>query len=149
MPLTVNRLDASQFTEEERGRLQPLIELAERNEHFSLKGSDGTEVPLPEPIQQLLLSVLTNMRDDRALVVSPEDEALTSQDAADFLGVSRQYLVTLLDEGKIPHHKVGTHRRVYFKDLRAYAKIRDEERRSGLNRLFMEVNAAGKYDGRK
>jgi excisionase family DNA binding protein len=147
MTMTTNRLDASLLTEEERALLQPLLDLAERNKHPSLKGADGTEIRLPEPIYQLLVRVLMDMRHGRAIVLMPEEETFTSQAAANFLGMSRQYLVSLLDRGLIPHHRVGTHRRVYFKDLRDYAKKRDKERRSGLNRLFKEVKAAGKYQG--
>jgi len=142
-----NRLDVSLFTEKERALLQPLLDLAERNKHPSLKGADGTEIPLPEPIYQMIVKVLLAMRHGQAIVLMPEDETFTTQAAANFLGVSRQYLVTLLDAGAIPHHRVGTHRRVTFKDLRDYAKKRDAERRAGLGALFKEVKDAGLYDG--
>jgi len=62
------------------------------------------------------------------------------------LGMSRQYFVTLLESGDIPFHKVGSHRRVYFKDLRTYAKKRDANRRDGLNRLFKRMDLEGHYD---
>ncbi|MBI4025158.1 MAG: helix-turn-helix domain-containing protein [Verrucomicrobia bacterium] len=76
----------------------------------------------------------------------PEDETFTTQAAANFLGMSRQFFVTLLESGQIPFHRVGTHRRVSFKDLRDYAQKRNAERRAGLNRLFNEVKKAGLYD---
>jgi excisionase family DNA binding protein len=56
-----------------------------------------------------------------------------------------QHLVDLLDKGEIPHHKVGTDRRVTFKDLLAYEKKRDTTRRAALDRLTDQVIEADKY----
>lgn len=60
----------------------------------------------------------------------PVEDTFTTQAAANFLGMSRQYFVTLLEAGQIPFHRVGTHRRVYFKDLRQYSQKRDAEQRT-------------------
>ena len=62
------------------------------------------------------------------------------------LGMSRQYFVNLLEKGQIPFHRVGSHRRVYFKDLRAYSQKRDTERRTGLNGLFKKLRDEKQYD---
>jgi len=76
----------------------------------------------------------------------PDDETFTTQATANFLGMSRQHFVGLLESGQITHHRVGSHRRVYFKDLRAYQRKRDAERRAGMNQLFKKVEEAGVYD---
>ena len=60
--------------------------------------------------------------------------------------MSRQHLVNLLEHKEIPHHKVGTHRRVTFKDLLAFERRRDKTRREALDKLASEVDAAGLYD---
>lgn len=146
MTMSENRLDASLLTEQERALLQPLLDLAQRNQHPCLKGADGTEIQLPEPIFQVLVKVIQDMRRGKAVVLMPEDETFTTQAGANFLGMSRQHFVTLIESGKIPFHRVGSHRRVYFKDLRDYATKRDKERRAGLKGLFDEVNKAGLYD---
>jgi excisionase family DNA binding protein len=86
------------------------------------------------------------MSERKAVVMLPEDEAFTTQAAANYLGVSRQHLVNLLEQKEIPHHKVGTHRRVSFKDLLLYEKKRDKTRREVLDKLTAEVEAAGLYD---
>jgi excisionase family DNA binding protein len=52
--------------------------------------------------------------------LQPRAEVLTSQEAADFLGISRPHLTKLLDQGEIPSFKVGTHRRVRRADLAAF-----------------------------
>lgn len=146
MKLTDNRIDSSLLTDQERASLQELLNFAQREEHPCLKGADGTEIPLPKAIFDLLVKVVEDMRNGRAIVLLPEDETFTTQAAANFLGMSRQFFVTLLESGQMPFHRVGSHRRVTFKDLREYAQKRDTERRQALNRLFKEVQDAGLYD---
>ena len=144
--MSENRVDASLLTEEEREVLQPLLDLAQRNQHPCLKGADGTEIRLPVPIFQVLVKVIEDMRNGRAIVLLPEDETFTTQAAANFLGMSRQHFVTLLESGQIPFHRVGSHRRVTLKDLRDYGKKRDTERRARVGKLFKKVKDAGLYE---
>lgn len=93
------------------------------------------EVVLPAEAVHLLVRVLTHMANGNAVTVLPVQAELTTQHAADLLGVSRPYLVRLLDEGKIPFHKVGTHRRVRAADLMAY----QEQRRGKSKRLLDDL----------
>jgi len=60
--------------------------------------------------------------------------------------MSRPHLIKLLEHGEIPFHFVGTHRRVYVKDLKTYEKRRSLERRDALDRLNEKIIAAGLYD---
>ncbi|MEY5011705.1 MAG: hypothetical protein RLZZ253_2844 [Verrucomicrobiota bacterium] len=143
---TSNRLDASLLSEEERSSLPRLLEMVRHQEHPCLKTKDGTEIPLPEHIFQMLVRMLEDMRQGRAIVLMPEDETFTTQAAANYLGMSRQYFVTLLESGQIPFHRVGSHRRVTFKDLLTYEKARDEGRRKTLNGLFSKLQQEGLYD---
>ena len=62
------------------------------------------------------------------------------------VGISRQYFVQLLEEGRIPFHKVGTHRRVHLRDLLEYRKQRDAGRRKMLDEIAQEAVADGVYD---
>jgi excisionase family DNA binding protein len=82
----------------------------------------------------------------RAIVLIPENQQLTTQRAADLLGVSRPHLIKLLDAGELPYHKAGSHRRIYLKDLIAYQKLRDAERKAALNRIAREAFESGLYD---
>jgi excisionase family DNA binding protein len=63
------------------------------------------------------------------------------------LGVSRLFLVSLLNKGEIPFHKTGTHRRLYLKDLLAYGNRReDRERRRIFEDLARRELQGGTYD---
>ena len=104
------------------------------------------EIALPQPIFNVLVKLIQDMRHGKAVVLMPEDETITTQAAANFLGMSRQHFVTLLESGQIPFHRVGSHRRVSLKDLMAYAQVRDGDRRAGLDRLFKKLKSEGHYD---
>jgi excisionase family DNA binding protein len=81
-----------------------------------------------------------------AISVLPADRMLTTQVAADFLNVSRTYLVRLLDEGKIPFERVGRHRRVTLADLMRFDAVRRGERRQHLRNLIELSAQYGLYD---
>ena len=85
------------------------------------------------------------MSERKAIVMLPEDESFTTQAAANYLGMSRQFFVNLLEKGEISHHRVGTHRRVTFRDLLEYERNRDRTRREVMDQLTDEVIQAGKY----
>ena len=93
---------------------------------------------LPATAIRLLLDLLTEMAAGNAITLIPVHAQLTTQQAADVLNVSRPFLVSLLEQGKIPHIKVGTHRRILFEDLMRYKKSIDRERQKALDELVRE-----------
>ena len=143
MKLAQSRLDPSLVSP---GELDRLAEMVFQDERPALIGREGVRIDLPDPIFHLLVRTVRAMQEGKSIVLLPEDETFTTQAAASFLGMSRQFLVNLLDQGAIPHHHVGTHRKVYFKDLLAYQKQRDQQRRKDLDQLFEKAEAAGVYD---
>lgn len=101
------------------------------------------KLALPASAIRLLLDLLTEMAAGNAVTLIPVHAQLTTQQAADVLNVSRPFLVSLLEEGKIPHIKVGTHRRILFEDLMRYKKEVDRERRKVLDELVKQSEALG------
>ncbi|MGN7613135.1 helix-turn-helix domain-containing protein [Magnetococcales bacterium HHB-1] len=97
------------------------------------------EVTLPMSAIRLLTQILDQMAKGNAVSLVPIHAELTTQEAANFLSVSRPYLVKILEEGKIPFHKVGVRRRVLFKDLMAYRERRQEQKKTALNELAAQA----------
>jgi excisionase family DNA binding protein len=94
----------------------------------------------------ILARVAEVMARGDAITVVPVGKELTTQQAADLLNVSRQYLVRLLDEGRIPYTKTGKHRRLRVEDVLHYKEERDKERRAALDELTQLSEESGGYD---
>lgn len=111
-----------------------------------LVGPDGKAIPLPESVFYVLERVVEVLARGDSITVVPVGRELTTQQAADLLNVSRQYLVRLLDESRIPYRKTGKHRRLRIEDVLAFKKTRDRDRRAGLRELSQLSQEFGGYD---
>lgn len=144
--LNQRRLSPDQFSGADRGRLDMLATVMNRKESPKLIGSSGEHLEIPEAIYKVLRQIVNGMREGRTMMLIPENEVMTTQAAANYLGVSRPHLVRLLDEDQIPHHMVGTHRRVHYGDVAEYGTKRDQERRKGLDEITQMMSEKGYYD---
>ncbi len=88
---------------------------------------DGQALDLPASIRKILRQAIPLLAQGDAVTVTSLHKEMTTQEAADFLNVSRPSLIKLLEDGAIPYIKVGTHRRVRLNDLLSYEKHRHEE----------------------
>ncbi len=132
--------------EAERSGIAAVDLLLERRDCARLVGSSGEEIELPDSAYRALRDAVHQLRQGHAVAIVPVHTELTTQEAADMLNVSRQYFVRLLDGGRLPYHRVGTHRRVRFGDLMEYKRHRDQERREGLRRLTRLSEDLGLYE---
>ena len=111
----------------------------------ALLSAGGERLDLPDAVFRLLKEIVRNMQLGRAVVLVPENQQLTTQRAADLLGVSRPHLIKLLEAGELPYHKAGSHRRILLKDLLGYQKRRDDDRKAALDRIAKEAFESGLY----
>lgn len=101
---------------------------------------------LPAPAVQMLTDMLVHLGAGRPVAVIPDHAELTTQQAADFLNVSRPSIIKLIETKSLPHRLVGTHRRVLFSDLRDYKERTLELRRRALDQLVTEAQEMGLYE---
>ncbi|HTP51675.1 MAG TPA: helix-turn-helix domain-containing protein [Anaeromyxobacteraceae bacterium] len=118
---------------------QPIL-AKKKAQHITVttQGS-GHQVVVPRAAFELLVRLLTEMAAGHAVTILPMHAELTTQQAAELLNVSRPHVIKLLDEGRIPHRMVGSHRRIRFEDLRRFKEIEDTERRAAVDELTAEA----------
>ncbi len=141
------QLDPVTIPTAQQEQVEELHRLMEREGRAYLVGKGGEPaLPLPDVVYSLLLRILQNMQEGKAVSIVPFLQDLTTQEAANLLGVSRPFFVKLLEAGQVPFHRTGTHRRVYLKDLLDYKQRRDSDRLDAINRMAQIEEEAGVYD---
>ena len=108
-----------------------------------LKLEDGEELPLPKAATVLLAHLLGELSQGNSVTIVPSHAELSTQQAADFLNISRPHLVQLLGQGRLPFHKVGTHRRVKLQDLETFKNEFEQVRRVSMEELAAEAQELG------
>ena len=133
--------------------MEAMLDLSRFLENVSvpaaLLGPDGQTVPLPMEAYKVLVKVVASMRAGKAITIAPLDQRLTTQEAANFLGISRPTLVKLLEQGEISYERpaAGRHRRVRLNDVLDYQRRKRAGRRATLDELTEQAAEAGLYDG--
>jgi excisionase family DNA binding protein len=104
---------------------------------------NSSEVNLPPQAVEALTEILEHLAHGREVTVSAQPVEYSTQQAAEYLRVSRPFLVGLLEKGEIPFRKVGTHRRVLFADLQSYKEKIDARRLKTLEELAAQAQELG------
>lgn len=99
----------------------------------------GNIISIPLKAFLLLKSILNNMAQGKSIAIVPSDSVVTTQQAAEMLNVSRPHIIKLLESGKIPFKKVGSHRRINLKDLLDYESNIKKIRNKNLDFLAKQA----------
>lgn len=102
-----------------------------------------TDISLPPQAVEALTEILEHLAHGRKVTVSAQPVEFSTQRAAEYLRVSRPFLVGLLEKGEIPFRKVGSHRRVLFADLQNYKERIDQQRLKTLEDLAAQAQELG------
>lgn len=115
---------------------------AEPVRRFLLVGSgEGEQVELPGTVYRALMQVVEALAAGKAVTVSPTEPQLTTQQAADLLGVSRPTVVRMIESGEVAAERTGNRRRLLLGDVLAY-----RERRRARQYAMLEATAVDPDD---
>ena len=121
---------------------QALSRFAQARAPLKRRGIDSEQtapIELPAGAVALLMDILEAMAAGRGVTIIPESTELSTVQAAEALNVSRPFLIKLLEDGSIPHRKVGKHRRVRMEDVMSYKAAIDTEREAVLDQLAADA----------
>jgi excisionase family DNA binding protein len=149
----IRRMTPVSAPPDQRAEVAAIFRLLDRAAHVrrqrgacKLVGPSGEAISIPESVFYILERVAEVMARGDSITIVPVGQEMTTQQAADLLNVSRQYLVRLLNEGRIPYTKTGKHRRVRIEDVLAFKERRDRDRKAGLDELTRMSEESGGYD---
>lgn len=92
-------------------------------------------ISIPPGAVRLFMEVLTQLGQGRGVTILPKKAELTTQEVADYLNVSRPYVVKLIESGKLAARSVGTRRRIAFVDLVKFDEDDRMRRRAALDEI--------------
>ncbi len=107
---------------------------------LTTESGEHPSIDLPPASLKIIGQVLGMMSAGRPIVLMPAKQEMSTVEAANFLNVSRPFVIKEIKAGRLEHRMVGTHRRIAFSDLVEYAQGMQSRRLEALDR--MAVNAA-------
>lgn len=100
-------------------------------------------VEVPPAALKLIGQLLGAMSEGRPISLVASSQEFSTVEAAHFLNVSRPFVIKEIDAGRLPYRMVGTHRRVAFEDLIAYARRMRERQEVALERMVENARELG------
>lgn len=112
---------------------------------ITLTTNDGGHptIELPPGALKLIGELLGAMSEGRPITLMPSKQEFSTVEAANFLNVSRPFVIKEIEQGRLPHRKVGTHRRVAFDDLVTYAREMRKRQEGALERMAENARELG------
>lgn len=108
--------------------------------YFLAGAKSGDHVELPVEVYKVVHQVVEAMRAGLAVTVAPQALKLTTQQAADLLGISRPTLIKMLDANRIPFDRIGSHRRILLRDVLAFRNQRREDQYAALEATAVDID---------
>ncbi|AGR72634.1 excisionase family DNA-binding protein [Burkholderia pseudomallei] len=140
-PLTEHELEMARIAQRcimealDHSRAAAITLTTDKGEHPS--------VEVPPAALKLIGQLLGAMSEGRSITVMPANREFTTVEAAHFLNVSRPFVIKEIEEGRLPHRMVGTHRRIAFNDLVKYANTMREKQAAALERMADNARELG------
>ena len=125
--------------------LAALLSALQTTTPLAIETADGRSFPLTPELRDVLIHASHALSEGLAVTLEPQSVVLSTQEAADLLGVSRPTLVKLPEAGEIPYTQPGRHRRVQLPDLLAYQQQIRHHRRVTLDTMSAEAAADDAY----
>lgn len=128
-------------------KIEAIIDDSQKNHNgLKLVSAEGQEVELPDTLSKALASLVGYLADGRGVSLVPVQREITTQVAADLLNVPHAHLLTLLEKGDIPYHKIGELYRLDLAQVLIYNQKWQAERRRLLDELTVLSQELGLYD---
>jgi excisionase family DNA binding protein len=115
----------------------------------TLVDSDGREIELPAEMLDLLSFVMDAWKRGHGVTITVQSKLITTQEAADLIGCSRQHVVSLMNSGALPGRKIGTHRRIKLEDVLRFIQEQDKHRDAVMDDLVALTEEIGGYENQQ
>jgi excisionase family DNA binding protein len=112
---------------------------------ITIESDDGSSpsVQVPPQVLRVLGQTLGLMARHQPVMLVPEKQELSTVEAANFLNVSRPFLIKEIESGRLVHRMVGTHRRIRFSDLIDYANVMRIKQQEALDKKAANARELG------
>jgi excisionase family DNA binding protein len=107
----------------------------------------GESVPLPPDVAALFRQLLASLSKGRRVTITEMPEEMSPNEAADFLNVSRMYVMKLIQDGTLPFRLVGNHHRIPTPSLEAYKDKQQARSRAAMHDLYAVERDHGQVEG--
>lgn len=109
---------------------------------YALVGVDEHDrIELPRSVHQALVKIVAALHAGKAVTIAPQTMKLTTQQAADLLGVSRPTVVRLVNDGVLPAERIGNRHRLLLDDVLAYREERRNRQYQALAAAAVDIDA--------
>lgn len=90
---------------------------------------------MPTKTLRFIADLLGALGERQPIALMPAKHEMSTVEAANFLNFTRPFVIKEIEQGRLPHRKVGSHRRVAVEDLMKYASDMHAQQRHALQRL--------------